>query len=440
MEKPFLKTPVYGIISVSVDTSVTVQKPLPSSPTNVPPSSVYSTSKEESMDPLQRHRHDAILPPHIFLQPTTYSSSTSRLPDSIPLRPQLGRNEQLFPVSDSSVEKRRAQEASSGNLPLSSPEHTPARLSNGYPLKSSSNIRHSSRVKSAEQHAGIYESVLHTRSPAMPTFNPEPYYAKASPSAMTARITDVVDTSLCPSPLRISGSYQKEVETSRFSSSSSDNDGTGFRNSIKSRAKKALHLRRSSTEIPEQRPSSSRPSSAKPPNHRRQSSLQQGLSDGIYDMYETLTSLSVAPSPKPKPTTETSKSRPTSDLRSPAMPTKAAKILGTRLSDAPVKSPLSPKTPKTPRSAKFAQHGHQSSYASVPFSENYLRPVTPVKDAEREPSSVAEKLAMVFQNGTQSIEAVVGLGPEKGRRTKAERRREELKKRIVIVGAEERGF
>ncbi len=64
--------------------------------------------------------------------------------------------------------------------------------------------------------------------------------------------------------------------------------------------------------------------------------------------------------------------------------------------------------------------------------------MTPGLDAEREPSSMAGKLAMVFQSGTQQIEAAVGLGPEKVKRTKAEKRREELKKKIVVVGSEDK--
>lgn len=421
MEKPFWKTPIYGVISVSIDTSVSNHKPLPPSPSTVSLSSVYSTSEEEKMNTHQRSRKDAILPPHIFLQPSTYSSSTSGLPDPIPLRPQLARNEQLHPASDWSVEKQRAQKARSENLPLSSHEQIPARLSGEYPTESPSKLHHNGRAKSAEQHAGNHECVLHTRSCVIPSFNPESYNAKLSPSAMTSRITDVVDNSLCPSPLRVSGTDQIKEETSRFSYSSSDGDSihAGFRNSLKSRARKALHRRRSSVEAPEQRPSSSRSS------HRRQSSLQQGLSDGIHDMYETLTSLS---------TTKTRRSRLSDELCSPPIPPKAAQILGT---SSPIRSPKSPppKTPKTPKSARFTSH---HGYASVPFSENYLRPVTPTADADREPSSMAGKLALVFQNGTQQIEAAVGLGPEKVKRTKAEKRREELKKKIVVVCSEER--
>ena len=46
---------------------------------------------------------------------------------------------------------------------------------------------------------------------------------------------------------------------------------------------------------------------------------------------------------------------------------------------------------------------------------------------------MAGKLASVFQNGTQSIEAAVGLGSEKAKKTKSEKRREELKRKIVLV-------
>lgn len=245
---------------------------------------------------------------------------------------------------------------------------------------------------------------------------------------MTARITDVIDTSLCPSPLRTSGSDHPGTEVSRFSSSSSDRESaySGIRNSLKSRAKKALHIRQTSVESTEPRPSSSRSS------HNRRSSLQQGLSDGIYDMYETLTNLSVAPSSKPKSTAALPKSRKSrfsaEAVRSPDIPSKAAQILGTaKPFDSPIRFPKTP--PKTPRSAKFAPHG--GSYASVPFSENYLRPMAPLVDGE--PSSVAGKLASVFQSGTQQIEAAVGLGHERGKRTRDERRREELKRKIVVV-------
>lgn len=376
----------------------------------------------------QRDRKDVILPPHIFLQPSTYSLDTTGSPDPIPLRPQLARNEQPCPAADRSVEKQRAQKARSENLPSSSHGQISARLSGEYPTESPSKLHHNGRAKSAEQHAGNYESVLHTRSYVIPSFNPEPYNAKLSPSAMTSRITDVVDNSLCPSPLRVSGADQIKEETSRFSYSTSDSDSihSGFRNSLKSRAKKALHRRRSSVEAPEQRPSSKS-------SHRRQSSLQQGLSDGIHDMYETLTSLST--------TTKTRKSRLSDELysSSPPIPPKAAQILGTNSPTKPfAKSPPPPKTPKTPKSARFSSQSPHHGYASVPFSENYLRPLTPTADADREPSSMAGKLALVFQSGTQQLEAAVGLGPEKVKRTKAEKRREELKKKIVVVCSEER--
>ena len=398
------------------------------------------------MDTHSRDRQDAILPPHIFLQPSTYGSSTTKLPDPIPLRPQLARNEQPFTVSDWTVEEQRAKEVRSGELSLPSHEQIPGRPRSDSHLDSRTKFTQDTRVKSAEQHATNYESVLHTRSSAMPSFNPEPYYAKSTPSPMTSRITDVVDNSLCPSPLRFSGPDQIGNETSRFSDSSSDGDSihSSFRDSIKARAKKALHLQQSSAESTEQRPSSSRSS------HKRRSSLQQGLSDGIYDMYETLTSLSIAPTAKTKSTIDVSKSR-TSRLseesnRTPAIPIKAAKILGTP--NLPTKSPKgpapktpktpvpkTPKTPKTPKSGKFAPQHHNGSYASIPFSENYLRPTTPVLlEADRnEPSSIAGKLASVFQNGTQQIEAAVGLGSEKAKKTKSEKRREELKRKIVLV-------
>ncbi len=57
--------------------------------------------------------------------------------------------------------------------------------------------------------------------------------------------------------------------------------------------------------------------------------------------------------------------------------------------------------------------------------------MAPLVDAEL--SSVAGKLASVFQSGTQQIEAAVGLGHERGKRTRDERRREELKRKIVVV-------
>ena len=436
MEKPFLRTPLYGVISVSADRPTSNQKSLPPSPTTVSPSSTYSAMKEDIMDTHSRDRQDAILPPHIFLQPSTSSSSTIKLPDPIPLRPQLARNEHPFPTSDWTVEKQRAKDVRSGDLSLPSHEQLQGRPRSDSRLESRSKITQDARVKSAEQLATNYESVLHTRSSAMPSFNPEPYYAKSSASPMTSRITDVVDSSLCPLPLRSSGSDQIGNEVSRFSDSSSDDDSfrSSFRDSVKARAKKALHIRRSSVGSTGKRPSSSTSS------HKRRSSLQQGLSDGIYDMYETLTSLSMAPSAKTKSTFDISKSRSSrlsEDFsHTPAIPAKAAKVLGA--TSSPIKSktpvPKTPQTPKTPKSSKFAPLNHNGSYVCVPFSENYLRPAIHVAETHREePSSMAGKLASVFQNGTHSIEAAVGLGSEKAKKSKSEKRREDLKRKIVVV-------
>lgn len=319
-------------------------------------------------------------------------------------------------------------------------------------------------AKGAEDYASNYESLLHTRSSALPTFTPSPYSDyDYLPSPMSPRITDVVDRSLLPSPLSYSVLEEKQRPSSTFSSSSSGSDGfqNSIRTSLRVYARKALHLPKRSLEGKNRKKASLTAASEtshisaragrlaiknEPVAGPRRGSIQQGISN----MYDTLAKLSITSQPlKSKPAidnTGATKARVPRALRSPAIPVTQYQQLGKKAWQSSGSSKKSqPKSSKSARTSYFSNPpGERTSYFSDPTGErtSYFSN-TPCEDnsavksntsVATRPGSVAKKIASAIHTGTAQVENAMGLNKASTRVTKSERRREELKKKIVVIG------
>ncbi|KAL8742578.1 MAG: hypothetical protein Q9190_004962 [Brigantiaea leucoxantha] len=434
-----------------------VDKPLP--PTPRKPSSVYSMQIFDNQK-LQKSRvGDNALPSPVLLAPTKYRSSTSKLPDPIPSRPRLTREVKTHAVSDSVVEKRRAREdstSSSANIEaLQNTRHNPNGATRR--LETTPNQNHASRNSDANKHAEDYTAILHTQSSVLPNFIPEPYVTAGHyhqhgqpPPAMSPRITDVVDHSLFPPPLRFSMQGESERPLSRFSASSSEVEEAlhGIRDSLRSMARKAFRMRKDSEDDTDDTDwaAFTKFQHMNSPTPRRQSRVgsfvsqrRASLQHGITEMYEILTNLTT-PSKRARPTAiDTANSvqihRPR--IRSPAIPLSPYQEIGPKAWETSSKS--SKKTTKSDKSKSVpASHKLAQEQKRVPAISSTLRRDSRKSGSnetkERSPRSMVSKLASAIQNGQVQVESAVGLSTSRVKRTKSEKKREELKKKIVVLG------
>ncbi|KAI4127390.1 MAG: hypothetical protein LQ338_003221 [Usnochroma carphineum] len=453
MEKPFSskKTSPFEIYQDPVDVyfdQVQLNKPLPPTPqTPRRPSSVYSVRKEDRND---------LLPIPIYLAPTQYRSSTSRLPDPIPARPKLTREAKTHVAVESVVKQGPGQEEQPGvstSGPNLQQELSLDSLSISTSQGSSGKKMAAGKDDSAQWHANFYTSALHTQTPALALPVPEQFHLEQqlSPSPMSGRIAEVVDQSLVPSPLRITNSFEDtERPPSRFSDSSSDmgSHHVGIRQSIRGIAQKAFHSRKESKDTEDtddtdwaafsrfQEKTSSTPrrqSRTRSFVGHRRASLQQSISG----MYDTLTSLA-ASSKAAKPTPVTTSAPPRLHkprVKSPAIPITPYQEMGPKAWETASKA--SKKTSKSDRT-KSERTSHvslstQNKKPHVQFSAPVYSAPLPAEESPK-PRSVVNKLASAFSSGTIQVESVVGLKTARVKRTKSEKRREELKQKIRVVG------
>lgn len=200
----------------------------------------------------------------------------------------------------------------------------------------------------------------------LPAFVPGPVYSESGylPSEMSARITDVLDGSLMPAPLILSGNSEDRKLSSQFSCSDSEVDSLHDESkpSLKSRAKKAFHSR-----TQERREKAH--ADLQLPQHGQAGELttakRASLQNGIDEMYNTLTGLYSPAKSKMKHDSDNFKSKAIArDPRHPATRVKAYQESGKRAWD-------SPRSPKSP--------------------------------APKRDDSVGKKLASVFQNGAMAV-------------------------------------
>ena len=428
------------------------------------------------------YRRETLLPPKATYEPSTYRSSTSAVPGVLPSRPKpkrdastqavlqkpavlkIGPPESIF----SEWRAPRFEELDDKQPGITAPVEILAKRS-----RATQHI--------AQQHANDYKSLL-PRASTFPTFEPEPmpesepesesdaepYYDtfNSLPAPMSPRITDVVDETLLPRPLRMS-TAQYSSTSSRFSSSSSEHlaPKQGNRESLKSFAKKAFHSRKHSKEQKAQslevRADSNTSSKVSQADEQditssMTASDRASIQRGIIDMYDTLTNLydpsnkyasliESTSSPRPKPKVEFPPPKASvlhKERGSPAIvitphPSSNHKF------DETLNSPLLMPYPKsadeswcnssptgsTPKKSHFSmsstasssEGSHSSlSKAAKKKIKSYTFPQSNRSGSKKRAKGVKWKKA-------------VGFDRKKGKKTDGEKRRESIKKKIVVV-------
>ncbi|KAL9069262.1 MAG: hypothetical protein Q9161_005669 [Pseudevernia consocians] len=307
-----------------------------SAPTSRKASTTGSNLEEERPRAPRFALQNEVLSSKTFLSPPGARSSTSKIPDIVPLRPQLKRDVQTQGAYDLT-----AREQPSGSLIFTewkapkyeySDDEYGSSVPTSRKASSHGSWAASERTQSAEERARDYTSVL-------PAFVPEPFYSESGfvPSEMSARITDVFDGALMPAPLVLSGNSEDRKLSSQFSSSDSEVDSLHdeSKRSLKSRAKKAFHSRKASQERREKAHAD-----LKLLQHRQASELttakHASLQKGIDEMYNTLTGLYSPAKPKMKHNAANSKSNAIGgDLRRQATPVTAHEKSGKKAWDSP---------------------------------------------------------------------------------------------------------
>lgn len=388
-----------------------LDKPLPPTPRRQ--SSLYDLLKEDIIDSYaERGPKDELLPSYFLLTAATYISDEPNKPREIPKGGKHRREPSNHLASDST----RVNKWLDGTKPTTAGTHSYGGVQTQTQTESfnspSTTEQAARNPKMADEHANEYRKVLSSPHPVSPfTFRAIEYQAEYDhpDTPISSRIADVVDGSLLPSRLTLSVIKGQERSSSRPSRASPDQDAhkPTMRQSFHSHARKVLHTPKASAEETERRRVMSVASAkyphmslAPPPPWRdrvssmasqRRESLQQGLSH----MYDTLTNISIGPT-KFKPSLNLNK-RTTipRDMRSPAIPITPYQYLGAKAWEA------SPKSPK-PKSAKKKKHYSIPSKLDSPTRWYKLSR----KDSEK--ASAGEK--------------------------EAEKRREELRKKIVVLG------
>ncbi|MCJ1463662.1 hypothetical protein MMC07_002270 [Pseudocyphellaria aurata] len=436
-------------------------KPLP--PTPRKPSSVYSVQYDGMKNLHKPGSLETLQPPQTAFQPAAYRASTSKTLDAASNRPKMAGNDMVHAISDPILEMKQSQ---SQGLEKTNTHwsQSPIQRMNVTSASPSESINKyltvpNSGTKGAKEYANSYESLLHARSSALTAFTPEPHSNyDYLPSPMSPRITDVVDRSLLPSPLTYSAFDEQQRPSSTFSSSSSDLDGfrTGINNSFRAYARRALNLPITSMEGKKRKKASSPETSKKlktgefqnePVAGRRRGSVQQGISH-MYDKFARMSIISQPPKSKAAiSTTGANKIRAPRELRSPAIPVTRYQQLGKKAwqSTRSLKKSQSPIFKHARTSNVSNSLDEQTSYLSNPSGQraSYFSNLpredkrlvksscnTPVATI---PVSMTKKIAFTFHNGITQVENAMGLNKASTRLTKSERRREELKKKIVVI-------
>lgn len=360
------------------------------------PSTPYTKLKEEKTRTPRFALQDDAIASNTFLTPPETRSSTSKIPDKVPPRPQPTRDVQTLGGSDFPTQRQPSGNSIFTEWKAPKYEYSDDEYGSSLPASRKASSRGSwapsERTQSAEERARDYTSVL-------PAFVPESVYSESGilPSEMSARITDVFDGSLMPAALVLSGNSEDRNLLSQFSSSDSDVDSLHDESkpSLKSRAKRAFHSRKASQERKEKALVDLKQS-----QHSQVGELttpkRASIQNGIDEMYNTLTVLYSPAKPKIKRDSANFSSKSeaiTGDLRRPAAHVTPHQKSGKRSWNSPTNSP-SP---------------------------------GPKKD-----ESVGKKLASVFQNGAMAV----GYDRGKEQRIKTAEWRSQMKRKIVLVRPE----
>ena len=300
------------------------------------PFTTYTNLKEERPRTPRFVLQDEALSSKTFLAPPEARSSTSRIPDKVPSRPQLTRNVQTQGACDFAAREQPSENSTFTEWKAPKYEYSDDEYGSSLPASRKASSRGSWEpsecTQSAEERARDYTSVL-------PTFAPEPFDSESGfvPSEMSARIIDFSDGSLMPAPLILSSNSEDRKLSSQFSSSESEAVSLHDESkpSLKSRAKKAFQSRRASQERREKAHADLKLS------QRRQAGdltvvKHASLQNGIDDMYNTLTGLYSPAKPRTKHNTPGSKTRAIAgDLCRPDTPVTAHEKSGKKAKDSP---------------------------------------------------------------------------------------------------------
>lgn len=411
-------------------------KPLP--PTPQSSSSTYSMQFEEVKPANDSSLANGSLPSQLIFQQKAYRASTSGVPDITPSRPKLAQDPQVHALSDPILDMRQGNRQDFKKVNVLRSQSPTSRMQPNFSTPTKTyhrQVESKYATTDSDQHASNYTAVLHTHSSNLPALTCEPYSNYSYlPSRMSSRITNVIDPSLLPPPLSCSGQEEKSRPSSHFSSSSSEMEGysNGVRNSIRMYARKAFHLDKKNHNKTHSGTSAMQLTSNSDPRQPSTAGTtfdQQGLSN----MYDTLANLSIQPNkPKPTPTLSPSidilqanKIRVPREVRSPAIPITPYQKLG-RLSwekRSKASTRLKSFEPKSGRTGDFSTtHGDGIDA----LRQNIAAAIKPV--------SLRSRIASAFHFGTVHVETAVGLNKVKIKRTKSERRREALRKKIVLIG------
>ncbi|KAL8825437.1 MAG: hypothetical protein Q9191_004418 [Dirinaria sp. TL-2023a] len=425
-------------------------KPLPPRPPRKS-SSVYTLSQFAENPPYNGGTHGGSntveYSPTEYLEPKTYRSSTLRIPDAVPQRPKLVDTPLSHAFSESSVEQRQPKQT----LPVGE-ESWIAKERNDLPYMQR---QAGTKPMDAKQFADDYESLLAARSSTLPSsIAPDPYYPTRGDKAppMSPRIIDVVDHSLVPSPLRFDSTEEVDEPPSRFSSDSSSSSlHGGLGDTLRKKAREAFSSHRGTPEPSDSQHLSQSSKKSKSRVSSGASHERVSIQHGLDDMYDTLASIYV-PSPKSKPTTpkttalalenapKTRSPRTPREQHSPAIPITPYQKVGpkawelekdlnsSKSSKLKIKSPFGPKESQKEEDTSALPTSRPSS----PSRSNKASKIDGSKQ-----SNLAQRFASKLQNGTEKIEQAIGFETNRVRRTKSQKRREELKKKIVLVGLDD---
>lgn len=413
----------------STSQDMDTDKPLPPTPPRRKASSVYSSGHDNLIDAyLGLVTRDDGNPSDIYLQPVRYSSSS----------PQISTGK-AFKTSA----YQQLQEPLSAPLPFQreaalNPRPKPiTQISSDHrwPKQSptlSERFAQETKVVdhiTVERRFDAQRAVPPPRLPTPPGFKAVLYDAeqKRRPQPSSRQSTEAIDRSLVPPPLSLRKTQlSDDVESSHFSLSTSGSDDgslhTGLRHSVRAYARKALHFHKTTPEEKETKrvmsvasakyplmdPSSStrRPSKFGSLSSERRASIQQGLSN-VYHGVAKISTWNPIPSSNKKKRDTIPR-----ELRSPAIPITPYQQLGPKAWEPAPKSPKSPKQMKKAPKAK-------APFAILSSSKREAKgPDTPYPHPERQ-----------SQDGSSR-----GKKP-KLKRTASEKRRDELKSKIVIVKA-----
>lgn len=419
MEIPLRKPTPYPRYT---NTSESIEKPLP--PTPRKSSSVYSVQSE------------ALLPDPI-LQPTAYRSSDSIVPKAPAIRRPLLYNQESHALSDPIIERRRAEREDLADLGIHSSQllnQNPTLDFPAHPKTQTQELTEPNLHKpDAEQYASTYKSILHTRSSIIPNITTETYFNQAFLSVpISPRITDVVDESLVPPPLRYNTAIEDGRPSSYFSSSSdssSDVYPSSIGESIRAYARKAFQLRKPHVAGKRKKAVKTTHSlnSTLPSSRRRGSKIEQrrgSIQNGLSHMYTSLRKLSI-PSSAPKATGSAKKRRLPRELRNPAIPITPYQQIGTKAWE---------KSNKSRKHSRLESGASTQSLISSRECKTSAKTNNQTENQTPRSAAVLNKITTAIHNGTVQVESAMGLNTKRDKPSKAELRREELKKKIVVVG------